>query len=90
MRWSSYRLGAGAIADPELEGFFLHHSALGEHQGSWEWQCPWCGHSVLFSGRDRAVAENIARGHVLSSHGVKLWNDVMGALRMLGSSRGRS
>jgi hypothetical protein len=89
MRWSSYRLRAGAIASPKMEGFFLHHSALSEHEAGWEWQCPWCGHSVLFSGGDRAVAENAARGHVLSRHGIKLWSDVMGALEVLRASTGR-
>ena len=90
MRWSSYRLRAGAaILPPEVEGFFLHHSALEEHSGSWQWQCPWCGHSILFSGRDRALAENAARGHVLSAHGLKLWSDVIGALAILRGASGR-
>lgn len=83
MRWSSYRLRAGAITPPDMEGFFLHHSALEEHQGNWQWQCPWCSHSVLFSARDRALAEGVARSHVLSSHGIRLWSDVMGALEIL-------
>lgn len=90
MRWSRYRLRAEATIDPELRGFFLHHSALGEHEGGWEWECPWCGHSVLFPTRDRVVAEDVARGHVLSEHGLKLWNDVMGALRLLRSPQERS
>ena len=89
MRWSSYRLRAGAIASPEMEGFFLHHSALEEHQGGWEWQCPWCGHCVLFSARDRPLAEGVAREHFLSSHGIRLWSDVMGALEVLRASTGR-
>jgi len=89
MRWSSYHLSGGAITAPEMDGFFLHHSALGEHRGQWEWQCPWCEHSVVFGARDRGVAEGAARGHVLSRHGIKLWSDVMGALEVLRSGSGR-
>jgi hypothetical protein len=90
MRWSRYHVRAEGITHPELRGFFLHHSALGEHQGSWDWECPWCDHSVLFGPRDRALAEDLARGHILSRHGVKLWNDVAGALQLLRSSREKS
>ena len=68
---------------PDFRGFFLHRSALVPHGHMWEWQCPWCAYSVLFSSSGRSVAEESAHGHVLSSHGIKLWSDVMGAIRTL-------
>ena len=72
---------------PDFRGFFLNRSALGEHGGMWEWQCPWCSYSLLFSAGDRSFAEESAHSHVLSSHGVRLWSDVMGAIKTLRDSR---
>lgn len=73
---------------PDFRGFFLNRSALTVHGGMWEWQCPWCAYSLLFPSNDRPVAEESAHGHVLSAHGVKLWSDVMGAIRTLRDSHG--
>lgn len=70
------------------ERFFLQHSALAPHGDMWEWQCPWCSHSIAFIALDRRVAEVAARSHVLGSHGMRLWDDVLGALRMLRASHG--
>ena len=71
---------------PDFRGFFLHRSALASHGNMWEWECPWCAYSLLFPSGDRSVAEETAHSHILSSHGVKLWSDVMGAIRTLRSS----
>jgi hypothetical protein len=83
MTWSRYRQRAEAAIPPELQAFFIHHSALSERRGDWEWSCPWCCHSIAFSAGDRAVAEGAARAHVLERHRLTIWNDVMGALDLL-------
>lgn len=83
MSWTSYGFHGESIASHDVRGFFLHQSALSRHADNWEWQCPWCGYSLLFASGDRSVAEDAAHSHVLSRHGVKLWSDVAGAIRLL-------
>ena len=87
-RWSEHQHRASITTPPDMCGFFLNRSALNEHGGMWEWECPWCGHSIAFTSRDRPVAESAARVHVLSSHGIRLWDDVIGALHTLRASHG--
>ena len=86
--WSALHIRASATVPPDLRGFFLRRSALNRHGRTWEWECPWCGHSIAFTSPDRAVAESAARSHVLSSHGIRLWDDVIGAIRTLRASQG--
>ena len=56
---------------------------LEPHEGALEWQCPWCAYSVLFPAQDEVVAESAVRTHLLSRHGVKMWGDVVEALKTL-------
>lgn len=56
---------------------------LEPHEGALQWQCPWCGYSLLFEPHDDVVAESAVRTHLLSQHGARMWGDVVLALKSL-------
>ena len=88
MRRTSLRFASALRQANELPGFFLQHAALNPRGREWEWECPWCSYSLLFSAQDRAAAEPTARAHVLSAHGVRLWDDMVHMMEIMKRGRG--
>ena len=87
------RMGAqhvfASMAGRDLgSGLVLQGGVANPYGDQWEWECPWCSHSILFSSGDRRVAEATARTHVLGKHGPRLWDDAIAALETLRGSMG--
>ncbi|VGO13687.1 hypothetical protein PDESU_02244 [Pontiella desulfatans] len=88
MRMESQRLFASIAGRNPDSGMVLQGGLASPYGDQWEWECPWCNHSILFSSGDRRVAEAVARTHVLGTHGTRLWDDAIEALQTLRGSLG--
>lgn len=89
MRMESQRLFASMTGRGSGSGMVMQGGMANPYGDQWEWECPWCGHSILFSSKDRRVAEAAARTHVMGTHGPRLWDDAIETLQTLhGSSVG--